>query len=139
MFVLDDNQTVNRKDARSSIPIRFDLFDVGEQLRVGPGLAACRRVHVPVADRRTGTADTGRPGEASLNLARCHHALQRFTWTGMDHIRRQRQCRNVLFVIYDPGHLGRDETIFIDEDAAKSKRRLSPNKRERRPSYLRDL
>jgi hypothetical protein len=76
VLVLHDNETMDRVDAGAAKPIGFDLFDIGNQFRIGirrgSGLAGL----IPTADRRTGTANTGRPGKSGLDLARLHHALQ---------------------------------------------------------------
>jgi hypothetical protein len=118
VLVLHDDQPVNRVNAGAPEPIGLDLFDVGEQLRIGVGGGHGLARLIPAADRRSGPAYAGRAGEAGLDLTRRHHALQRFARTGMDHVRRQLQSRDMLLVIDDPRHLCRVEAVFVDEDAA---------------------
>src|SRR5262249_19903196 len=118
VLVLDYNWAVDRVDAAAAKPIGFDLFDIGDQFRIGVRRGSGRAGLVPTADRRTGAADAGRPGKSGLDLARLHHALQRFAFRRVHHVRRQLERRDVLLIIDHPRDLRGIEPVLVDENAA---------------------
>src|SRR3984893_1925078 len=119
VLVLHDNEPMDRVYAAAAKPIRFDLFDVGNQFRIGIRCCCGRAVLVPAADWRTGAADAGRPGKSRLDFSRLHHALERFALRRVHHIRRQLERRDVLLIVDHPRHLCGVEFVLIDEDAAR--------------------
>ncbi len=118
-LVLHDDQAVDGVDACSAIPFDFDLLDLGDELGIGAGIATGRGIHVPVADRRPGAADARGTGEARLDLARSHHALQRFALGRVHDIGRKLERADMLLVVDNPGDLRGVQAVFVHEYSAR--------------------
>src|SRR5256885_10969282 len=99
MFILDDDETVDRIDAGAAEPIEFDLLHVVEKLGIGPCVSTGWRVHVPVADRRTGAA---RSEEHTSELQSPSNLVCRLLLEKHKHLLQRRSAAYRLFSTAPP-------------------------------------